>query len=155
MEKYKSKYPKLERSVRAVSTLTFKGIDELIRQIHDVAIKQPYAQEIPPERWFDLEGIFLDTRRRHLNDSVVPILSWEDTANVSKIAQFPTNDNQVELIKAVDYFHETGIIFRHVYTDERTGFIKRTIILDPQWAARVFFNCHHNQTRIFKGWSVG
>lgn len=138
MEKYKSKYPKLDRNVRAVSTQTYKGIDDLIRHIHDVAIKQPYAQEAPPERWFDLEGIFVDTRRRHNADGVVPILSWEDTANVSKIAQFPTNDNQAELIKAVDYLHETGIIFRHLYTDERTGFTKRTIILDPQWAARVF-----------------
>ena len=138
MEKYRAKYPKLERTVRAVSTLTFKGIDELIRTIHEVALKQSYAQEPPPDKWFDLEGIFLDTRRRLNTDSVVPILSWDDTANVSKIAQFPTNDNQAELIKAVDFLHETGTIFRHIYTDEKTGITKRTIILDPQWVARVF-----------------
>lgn len=138
MEKYRSKYPKLERTIRAVSAMTYKGMDELIRHIHDVAVKQPYAQGPPPEHWLLLEQRFLDHRRRLQSDNVVPMLSWEDASGVSKISQFPSNDKGAELTKAVDYMHETGTIFRHVYTDDETGLSKRTIILDPQWAARVF-----------------
>lgn len=138
MEKYRPKYPRLERSIRAVSTLNFKGIDELIRHIHDVAMKQPYAQEPPPENWFDLEQKLLDHRRRLVADNLAPILTWEEATAISRLAQFPSNDGSAELVRAVEYLHETGTVLRHVYTDGLTGISKRTVILDPQWAARVF-----------------
>lgn len=138
MEKYRPKSPRLERTIRAVSTLTFKGMDELIRHIHDVAVKQPYAQEPPPEKWFELEQKFLEHRRGLSADNMVPILTWEEASAISRLSQFPSNDNGAELVRAVDYLHETGSVLRHTYTDPLTGLSKRTVILDPQWAARVF-----------------
>ncbi|CAD5126586.1 DgyrCDS14676 [Dimorphilus gyrociliatus] len=120
--KYQEKYPQI-KGFYNVSSLTKKGLNELVDGLINITINEKYMNEKIPNFWLDFE------EKLYKVSKTLNIISIEEAIG---FAEETGIIDKAEFYQAVEFLHELGSIqyFQNEY-------LRKQIIINPQWIVDV------------------
>ncbi|CAH1774243.1 unnamed protein product [Owenia fusiformis] len=117
----KERYPSIEGFFK-ISSLTGKGVVELLDGINEATLKQPYIGERVPQAWIGLERALIKARS---GDS---ILDWDRVVSMAEYQGI----NDKEVGQVIRFLNDLGVI-QH-FEKQR---LRDKVVINPQWIVDV------------------
>jgi len=114
----KKRYPQI-RGFHAISSLNGEGVQDLRKQLGEVALKEKYMGEKIPEVWLNFERGMLKER---FHSST---LTWE---KVEECALDSGIVEKAEVSQAVQFLHDLGSV-QHFQNE----YLRSRVVINPQW----------------------
>jgi hypothetical protein len=109
-KRYTERFPNVE-GIHFVSSVTGKGLDQLLANMQTIIAKQEHIGQPLPSSYLELEKILVGQAR----ERVPPIMSWGEYRSVAKLCLI---EHEQDLLTATSLLHNFGSLV-HFPNDEK------------------------------------